>query len=227
MAEAPPARAVRPVDAAGLVLIRQGTGEPEVLMGRRHRRHVFLPNIYVFPGGRLDPDDRLASGFAEGLRLETLTGLHPGAGRRHPMEFARAAVRETLEETGLLVAMPAAAPFATDHRTWGRFACRGMSPAFGALGFVCRAITPTSSPRRYNTRFLMADGGLASGQLGGDGELEDLAWRPASAYRHLGLVDVTAYVLSEALLRWEAPDARRPAMLLSYRNEEVRLTPRP
>ncbi|MFO1057599.1 MAG: NUDIX domain-containing protein [Dongiaceae bacterium] len=226
MTEAPAARTVRPVDAAGLVLIRQGSGEPELLMGRRHRRHVFMPNIYVFPGGRLDPADRLPSGFPEALPPATAAGLHRGAGRREPIEFARAAVRETLEETGLLVGAPDAAPCDSDHPAWGRFARQGLAPAFAALGFVCRAITPTSSSRRYNTRFLMVDGALVDGTLGGDGELEDLAWRPAGAYRHLGLVDVTAYVLAEALARWQAPGAGRPAMLLSYRNEAMRLTPR-
>jgi 8-oxo-dGTP pyrophosphatase MutT (NUDIX family) len=226
MAEAPPARTVRPVDAAGLVLIRQGSGEPELLMGRRHRRHVFLPNIYVFPGGRLDPADRLPSGYPESLPPQTAIGLARGAGRRHPVEFARAAIRETLEETGLLVGTPDPSPAGSDHRTWGRFARAGLAPAFPMLEFVCRAITPTSSARRYNTRFLLVDGARAGGTLGGDGELEDLAWRPASAYRHLGLVDVTAYVLSEALARWQAPGAARPAMLLSYRNEAMRLTPR-
>jgi hypothetical protein len=132
-----------------------------------------------------------------------------------------------LEETGLMVALPGSASGDTGAPAWERFAAEGLAPAFGRLGFVCRAITPTSSARRYNTRFLMADGALACGALGGDGELEDLAWRPAGAYRHLGLVDVTAYVLEEALARWAAPAAGRPAMLLSYRNDSVRLSARP
>src|SRR5262249_56966323 len=101
---------------------------------------------------------------------------------------------------------------------WGRFARAGLAPAFATLAFVCRAITPPSSPRRFNTRFLMADGALAQGALAGDGELEDLAWRPASAYGHLGLVDVPAFVLEEALARWQRPGDERPAGRLRFRN---------
>ena len=221
MAAAP---AVRPVDAAGLVLIRQGHGQPEVLMGRRHRRHVFLPNIYVFPGGRLDAADNEASGFPEAVPGETLRELRRGAGRRTPLSFARAALRETLEETGLLVGQPGRAPGGAGRREpWRHFARQGLVPAFAALGFVCRAITPTSSARRYNTRFLIADGALARGDLAGDGELEDLAWRGTGALRHLGLVDVTAFVLEEALARWRNPQAVAPPALLSYRSDMVRL----
>jgi 8-oxo-dGTP pyrophosphatase MutT (NUDIX family) len=220
----PAAPAVRPVDAAGLVLIRQGRGDPEVLMGRRHRGHSFLPNIYVFPGGRLDAGDNRPSGFPEPVPDETLRELRRGAGRRTPLAFARAALRETLEETGLLVGRPgSAAGGGVRQEPWRRFARHGLTPAFAALGFVCRAITPTSSARRYNTRFLVADGALADGDLGGDGELEDLAWRNAEGLRHLGLVGVTAFVLEEALAGWQNPQRIPPPALYSYRSDVVRL----
>src|SRR3546814_3764964 len=49
---------VRPQDAASLILLRRGPGGPEVLMGRRAGGHRFLPNVYAFPGGRLDSSDR-------------------------------------------------------------------------------------------------------------------------------------------------------------------------
>ena len=52
---------VRPVDAAGLVLIRDSKRGLEVLVGRRHSRVPFLPDIYVFPGGRVDDSDSLAN----------------------------------------------------------------------------------------------------------------------------------------------------------------------
>jgi 8-oxo-dGTP pyrophosphatase MutT (NUDIX family) len=215
---------VRPVDAAGLVLIRQGRGQPEVLMGRRHRGHSFLPNIYVFPGGRLDAGDSRPSGFPEPVPGETLRQLRRGCGRRTPHAFARAALRETLEETGLLVGEPGrTAAGSARPEPWRHFARHGLAPAFAALGFVCRAITPTSSARRYNTRFLIADGALAGGSLAGDGELEDLAWRNEDALRHLGLVDVTAFVLAEALARWRNAGKVPPPALLSYRSDVVQL----
>ncbi|MGH6891168.1 MAG: hypothetical protein ACREEP_02800, partial [Dongiaceae bacterium] len=56
---------VRPVDAAGLVLLRGRRDAPEILLGRRHAKTTFLPDIYVVPGGRVDPEDLLPSGFRE------------------------------------------------------------------------------------------------------------------------------------------------------------------
>lgn len=217
-----PGNRVRPVDAAGLVLIRAGRQGPEVLLGRRHRRVAFLPDIYVFPGGRVDPGDARPSGFAESMSPEATGRL--AAGSRPPAAFLRAALRETLEETGLLLGRPAAGGGLTGgHREpWRLFAEQGLVPAFDALQLVCRAITPTSSHRRYNTRFFLADGEAARGTLGGSGELEDLRWFPIPETAGLGLVDVTQVVLAEALRRWrDRTLIGAPAPLLSYRRDEV------
>ncbi len=218
---AAPAR-VRPVDAAGLVLLRDGRHGPEVLLGRRHRRVTFLPDIYVFPGGRVDPEDARPSGFPERIQpgLEELLGPRG----RPPAAFLRAALRETLEETGLLLGRPAEAVPGGPHRDpWRLFAEHGLAPGFDALQLVCRAITPTSSHRRYNTRFFLADGSAAQGTLGGSGELEDLRWFPIAETTRLGLVDVTQVVLAESLRRWRqgARQAAAPPPLLTYRGDQV------
>ena len=54
---APGTRAARPRDAATLIIYREHRGTIEVLMGERHHKHKFLPQRYVFPGGRVDPED--------------------------------------------------------------------------------------------------------------------------------------------------------------------------
>ncbi|PKQ09013.1 MAG: DNA mismatch repair protein MutT, partial [Alphaproteobacteria bacterium HGW-Alphaproteobacteria-12] len=51
VAEPPVGRAIRPRDAASLVLIDRTSTEPRVLMGRRHARMKFVPDAFVFPGG--------------------------------------------------------------------------------------------------------------------------------------------------------------------------------
>ena len=51
-------RAVRPLDAASLVLVDRSGTTPRFLLGRRHTRHNFMPGFMVFPGGRLEPADR-------------------------------------------------------------------------------------------------------------------------------------------------------------------------
>src|SRR5262249_50857984 len=153
------------------------------------------PDIYVFPGGRLDDADSVASGFPEDLHAAVEANL--GSGTRRPgTAFARAAIRETFEETGLLVGteLTPKKPL-TNAAIWQAFAGRSRAPAFSALDFICRAITPTYSKRRYNTRFLLANGDLAHGDIAGSGELLDLGWRNLDELRGLGLVDVTQYVL--------------------------------
>jgi 8-oxo-dGTP pyrophosphatase MutT (NUDIX family) len=219
------ARAVRPVDAAGLVLIRQGAAEPEVLLGRRHRRAGFLPDIYVFPGGRVDRDDALPSGFAEPLHPAVLDQLRRASSGRPAAAFARAAIRETFEETGLLLAQPDGRHGAAGTgAVWQAFATHGAAPAFAAMDFVCRAITPAASRRRYNTRFFLADGAHATGTLAGDGELDDLRWWPLAALPELEIVDVTQFVLAEALRRWRQrlPVGREPGRLFCYRSDTAR-----
>lgn len=217
-------RAVRPVDAAGLVLIRDLGRGPEVLMGRRHRRSVFLPDVYVFPGGRVDPEDSRPSGFAEIVQPLVARQLRRSS-RRDPAAFLRAAIRETFEETSLLLAGATAKGTASpaDDPVWRAFARVGAAPDFAGMDYVCRAITPTSSRRRYNTRFFLADGTDMVGTLVGNGELEDLAWRRVTEMAHLPIVDVTRFVLDEALRRWtdRVSIGSEPAPLYSYRRNAV------
>jgi 8-oxo-dGTP pyrophosphatase MutT (NUDIX family) len=190
----------RPVDAAGLVLLRGERDDPEVLLGRRHARAGFLPDIYVFPGGRVEPGD--GRGRPLPLAPRVAAGL-AWASRRSAAAFVRAALRETAEESGL-----------------------SLPPeAVGGIDFICRAITPTRSHRRYNTRFLLADGAACQGALAGDGELEDLGWHRHSAVGRLKLVDVTNFVLEEAVRRWRLGlgPGMEPAVRYSYAGGRVRI----
>jgi 8-oxo-dGTP pyrophosphatase MutT (NUDIX family) len=220
-------KVVKPVDAAGLVLIRAGSkGEPEILLGRRHRRSGFLPDIYVVPGGRVDPADHASSGFAEALQPTVAAALLSGGSRRPALAFPRAALRETHEETGLLVGSLGRPLGALSQAVWQAYGAAGVAPDFGTIDFICRAITPATSARRYNTRFFLADGSQAVGSVLSNGELEDLAWRPVSALGGLNIVDVTEYVLKEALRRWQArrPAGAEPPKLLNYRNDIMTLS---
>jgi 8-oxo-dGTP pyrophosphatase MutT (NUDIX family) len=220
---------VRPKDAAGLVLIRgPRKGEPEILMGRRPAKMGFLPGIHVVPGGRVDREDEESFANASDPHPAIAAQL---AGRRPVTAYFNAALRETFEETGLLVGRPHGGPVSTPKGAiWDAFRAAQLAPDYGAMDYLCRAITPTRSRRRFNTRFFLADGALAAGDLAGNGELEDLAWVRASRLGDLTLVDVTEYVLKTALRRWEsrAPIGAEPAKLLNYRNDIMTLrTPRP
>jgi len=171
------------------------------------------------PGGRVDPEDHLPSGFRERLHPLVAQALRAGNRHRPPIAFLRAALRELHEETGLVIGKtgtsnPAAMP------VWQAYAKARVAPDFGAFDFLLRAITPVGSHRRYNTRFFLGDGGDVVGALSGNGELLDLGWRKVSELDRLNIVDVTWALIRLALARWRnrAEAGREPPKLLSYRN---------
>src|SRR6187402_760681 len=90
---------MRPRDAATLILLDR-TGETvRVLMGRRHKRHAFMPGKFVFPGGRTDPADSRVI-VASGLHPHEEAKLTAGAGRTslaRARAIALSAIRETYE----------------------------------------------------------------------------------------------------------------------------------
>lgn len=217
---------VRPVDAAGMILLRGERDSPEILLGRRHAKTAFLPDIYVVPGGRVDAEDHLPSGFREQLHPAVSAALLFGNRRCPPIAFARAALRELHEETGLVLGRNGSSK-ARPAGVWSAYAATGLAPDFGAFDFLLRAITPVGSRRRYNTRFFLADGRDAVGSLRGDGELLDLGWRKLSELDRLNIVDVTWALIRLALERWQArvPVGREPPKLLTYRNNSLVLRP--
>lgn len=219
-----PRRPVRPRDAASVVLLR-GDG-PEVLMGRRRRRASFLPEIYVFPGGGVEGADRLApAGLRPGAGTERLLRRH-GAGAP-ALALTLAALRETYEESGYLLARPGggldgapATPF------WQALRRARALPDLKRLEFIARALTPASSPRRFNTRFFLAAGDDLRGAPLVGGELEDLRWRPLDQALRLPIIDVTRFVLNEALRRRrQGGGQRRSAPFLRYVGDRLVVRP--
>ena len=101
----PSGRALKPKDAATLILVDRNDAEPRILMGRRQSTQVFLPNKFVFPGGRVDRGDRTMPALSElpaadqNLLLRDMKGS-PSLARIRAL--ALAAVRETFEEAGLI-----------------------------------------------------------------------------------------------------------------------------
>ena len=194
---------LRPRDAATLILIDNSGSIPKVLLGKRHHGHKFLPGKYVFPGGRLEPSDqRMAA--ARPLDRHAEERLMRSVKRPSPVRaraLALAAIRETYEETGLLVGSPASPKPGTPPGPWAAFAEAGILPDLAAIHFVARAITPPRRPRRFDTRFFTADASAIAhridGMIGPDAELVELVWMPLAQARHLDLPAITAVVLEE------------------------------
>ncbi|ANK82428.1 MAG: hypothetical protein TEF_17745 [Rhizobiales bacterium NRL2] len=182
-------RPVRPRDAASLVILRGEGEDAEVLMGRRASRHRFMPHMYVFPGGRLDREDRMAEVLRD-LPPKPKSRLTRQVGEDVARGLAVAAVRETWEETGFI---------------FGELEGERLKPDLAPLDYMARAITPPPSPIRFHARFFVADAAHAHGgpgtPLGGSGELLDLAFRPVREALTMPIADVTEFVLEELLRR--------------------------
>jgi 8-oxo-dGTP pyrophosphatase MutT (NUDIX family) len=199
----------RPKDAATLILTRVRNGEAEVLMGRRAAGHVFMAAKWVFPGGRIERSDFAAAAANDLPRSETarLTREVPA---RRARALALAAVRETFEETGLLLAEPA--PTASVAGPWREFRAVGALPDLAALSYVARAITPPGRTRRFDARFFMADARalLHPEPTAGSGELDEIAWLPLAETRTLDLPAITRFVLGEVSERLSRPNRPLP-----------------
>lgn len=194
---------VRPRDAASVILVRPDvTGALTVLMGRRSRRAAFVPDVFVFPGGRVDTADALTEtvtplGTAEAARLAAAGA----AGPRLARALGTAAIRETWEETGYVLGQ-------------SRVENDRIHADQAALRFSARAITPRESPIRFHARFFMADGSALEGPPTGSGELTDLAWFPLTEAQKLPVIDVTEFMLANLTGLHDQP-ARLP--LFVYR----------
>lgn len=195
--------AIRPRLAASLILTRGDRDTLEVLMGRRSSRHVFMPNKYVFPGGRVDRADNTAP-IAADLAPEPLKVMQKHLPERRARAAAVAAVRETAEETGLLIAAEGEAR--TRHPHWRPFQRDGLLPDLSGLRLITRAITPPGRKRRFDTWFFTADvSALADSRAPvPSDELEDVHWVAFDDAKKLDLPIVTHFVLEE-LLRVQPP----------------------
>ncbi len=193
---------LRPRDSATLILIDRTESVPKVLLGRRHESHKFLPGKFVFPGGRVEPTDRLMPTAAP-LHVRDTERLMLGVQRPRKVKaagYALAAIRETYEETGLMLGAPAVEVVAPAG-PWQAFAQAGIIPDLSAVHFVGRAITPPGRPRRFDSRFFAADitavAHRADGFVGPDAELVELVWLPITEARRLDMPTITAVTLEE------------------------------
>jgi 8-oxo-dGTP pyrophosphatase MutT (NUDIX family) len=200
---------VAPRDAATVMVLRSSGGaiprtprdrpdeDVEVLMLRRTAAMKFAPGAYVFPGGSVDPADYGAEVGWQGPSPAEF-GARLGASAEVARALVCAAVRETFEEAGVLLAgAPGGSLVAPSGPSWeaDRAALAAGTLAFGELlgrrGLVLRAdllvpwtrwITPEGESRRFDARFFAAalpDGQVATGH---EAEADHVAWvRPADA----------------------------------------------
>jgi 8-oxo-dGTP pyrophosphatase MutT (NUDIX family) len=196
-------------DAACVLVVNSEAGEPKLLMGKRRAEQVFLPNKWVFPGGRVEDDDRaLAASPAQPFVPPDLAhAIRP---------FVLAAIRELYEETGY--GLTTQRPLSGATGPWRAFATAGISPAVENLVPLARAITPPGRVRRFDTWFFLAAASdLSDAPVLPDGELLDLGWFTLSGARLLDLPVITRLVLDDfAALHGSAAQSRGDARIPFY-----------
>jgi 8-oxo-dGTP pyrophosphatase MutT (NUDIX family) len=197
----------RPRDAATLILIDRTHATPKVLLGKRHHGHKFMPGKFVFPGGRVETHDRTMP-VASSLNPQAEKKLMRRVVRPSALKaraLALAAIRETFEETGLLLGARRESAAPPPSGPWREFAKAGFYPDLSALHFIARAITPPGRPRRFDTRFFAVDARAVAHRVNdvvhADAELVELTWLPIVEARKLDLPTITGVILQELLDR--------------------------
>lgn len=149
--------------ASTVLLLRDGPGGLEVFMVVRHHQIDFASGALVFPGGRVEAADAvLAGGDASAA-------------------FRIAAIRETWEECGILLATPGT-PLAAEGEFAAMLAERGLVPDAICLAHFAHWITPIPVPKRFDTHFFLAAAPADQDALHDGHEAVDSVWiRPVDA----------------------------------------------
>lgn len=162
--------------AATVTLVRDTENGVEVLLLQRNFQSGFMPGMFLFPGGALDPGDCVDSVLARCAGLDdgtasTVLGLACGG-----LAYWAAAIRESFEEAGVLLAYDERGALvnpgdaeriarfqeyrrrfnAGEHALAAMLEPERLHLAVDRLTYFSHWITPVSAPRRYDTRFFAA-----------------------------------------------------------------------
>ena len=202
-----------PRHAATVVLLRDGADGVEAYLLRRLGSMAFAGGMYVFPGGSVDPRDNDASIAWEGPSpAEWAAAL--SADERLARGLVAAAVRETFEESGVLLA----SPIEGDAEHWAREQAAlldrsaSMAEVLARNGLALRAdllrpwahwVTPEIEPKRFDTRFFVAalPEGQAPAHYRGESDHSEWVAPRAAVERHaageMGMLPPTVFTLAE------------------------------
>ena len=195
---------VRPKDAATLILVDRSGATPKVLLGKRHHKHVFMPGKFVFPGGRAEPNDRLmpiAKPLDKNVEKQLMRQVvRPSAVKARAL--ALAAIRETFEETGLLLG--------AKHRRCARrrrTVPGPNSPKPASIPICPFCISSRARSRRRGGRAVSTRASFRSmppsiahridNVVHPEAELVELVWVPIAEARKLDMPTITNVVLQE------------------------------
>jgi len=157
---------IRP--ASTVCLLRHEPEGMEVLMVRRASASAFVGGAYVFPGGAVDDDDHSA------------LARHAVSGVDDPEMFpwAAAALREAAEEAGVLVMSRPDPGLLGLHGTdlYEALVAAGTTLDGGRLAYLSNWVTPAGEPRRFDTRFFLAEVARGTKTQADEHEVTEATW---------------------------------------------------
>ncbi len=205
-------------DAATIVILRRKADRVSVLMGQRGTKAAFMPDKFVFPGGRVDETDHGLPGLVVASD-DVRQRLSVQAPAQSADGITGAAIRELWEETGLILGQQQNHSFEVAP-DWADFYRQGLLPDASPLQFFFRAVTPPGRPRRFDARFLMCDADAVLNDLddfsAASGELSHLQWIDLEETRNFALPFITEIVLSEVADIVARPDQARRVPFFSH-----------
>jgi len=191
---------VEPAPASTVILLRDSSSGPEVLLLARHARSEFLPDNYVFPGGRVEAEDLELAERVAGLTRGEASARLGTVPADQALGFFVAAIRETYEESGILLARRRSRTELLDADAAAALARHRLDVQNGDASFrelvlgedlVLAAellsvhahwITPEMSPIRFDTIFFATQTPQGQKALHDGVELTDHVWlRPEEA----------------------------------------------
>lgn len=200
-------RASRPRIASTIVLTHGPKDNPRILMGQRSSRHDFMPSVYVFPGGRVDRGDNYVD-YAGELSPRTETILEAAFTPRKSRAVVLASVRETYEETSLLLGQEGASTRNINHPSWDAFREAGLKPDISDIEVFGRAITPPHRHKRFDAWFFVRHlNSPALPDITDSAELLNVGWFTFEEIAKLELQRATQMMLKvlEQYLAYDSP----------------------
>ena len=215
-------RPSKPKRSASLILIDRQGSTPRLLLGRRDSSQKFMPDKYVFPGGKTDRHDHrmtVVADLQDSDRQRLMSALGSRASHAKARSIALSAIRETQEETGLLLGAHHSVPISAVG--WSAFTTNSLAPDLSLFRLIARAVTPPIYRHRYDTHFFATfrDQSLheAHSRLTPSDELLDPNWFTFLQAKKLDLPEITRTILHDIETRLMSdPDLSGDSLIPYY-----------
>jgi len=220
--------------ASTVVLLREASAGLEVLLVRRHRAIAFMGGAHVFPGGRVEAADCDARWLTLAEGIQSAQARMPDEAPAAVLGFCVAAMRETFEEAGVLLARTAAGRWvpqqdlatqretASGSRLFELVQSRHWRLAIDGITYFAHWVTPVIESRRFDTRFFLAAAPADQIAVHDASEAVDSTWvRPADAIARCRNGELALPPPTWTTLRWLEPFQRVEAAMAWARAKPV------